>query len=45
MAVFEHVLDPQVFYSDEGVSVNVSSSRLVGVVLTLAGDFEMLLGR
>ncbi len=45
MAVFEHVLDPQVFNSDEGVGVNVVTSRLVRVILTLAGDLEVLLGR
>jgi hypothetical protein len=44
MAVFEHVLDPQVFNSDEGVGVNVDPSRLVRVILTLAGDLEVLLG-
>jgi hypothetical protein len=41
----EHVLDPEIFDSDEGVALNLLPSRLVGVVLTLAGDLEMLLGR
>jgi hypothetical protein len=45
MAVFEHVLDPKIFNSNESVALNVVPSRLVGVILTLAGDLEVLLGR
>lgn len=45
MAVVEHILDPQVFDGDEGVKINVLAGRLVGVVLALAGDFEVLPGR
>jgi len=45
MAILEHVLHPQIFDGDEGVSVDVVPSRHVGVVLALAGDLEMLLGR
>ena len=45
MAVFEHVLDPEIFNGDESVGVNVPPSRLVRVVPTLAGDLEMLSGR
>jgi hypothetical protein len=44
MAVFEHVLDPEIFNSNESVALNVVPSRLVGVILTLAGDLEVLLG-
>ncbi len=44
MAVFEHVLDPEIFDSNEGVGLNVVPSRLVRVILTLAGDLEVLLG-
>ena len=38
MAVFEHVLDPEIFNGDESVAINVVPSRLVGVILTLAGS-------
>jgi len=44
MAVLEHVLDSEVFDCDEGVGVHVLPSRLVRVVLALAGDLEVLLG-
>jgi hypothetical protein len=44
MAILEHVLDPEILNSDEGVGIDVPPSRLVGVVLALAGDLEMLLG-
>jgi hypothetical protein len=44
MAVLEHVLDSEVFDGDEGVGVHVLPSRLVHVVLALAGDLEVLLG-
>lgn len=44
IAVLEHVLDPEIFDSDEGVALYILPSRLVGVVLTLACDLEMLLG-
>ena len=43
MAVLEHVLDSEVFDGDEGVGVHVLPSRLVRVVLALAGDLEVLL--
>ncbi len=42
MVVLEHVLDPEVLDGDEGVAVNVTPSRLVRVVLALAGDLEVL---
>jgi hypothetical protein len=42
MAVLDHVLDLEILNGDEGVSVNVVPSRLVGVVLALAGDLEVL---
>jgi hypothetical protein len=45
MAVLKHVLQTQILNGDEGVRVNVSPSRLVRVVLTLVGDFEVLSGR
>lgn len=45
MAVLEHVLDPEIFSGDESVSVDVVPGRLVGVILTLAGDLEVLFGR
>jgi hypothetical protein len=45
VAVFEHVLDSEIFYSNEGVGVDVPPSRLVRVILTLAGDLEVLFGR
>lgn len=44
VAVLEHVLDPKVFDCDEGVSVHVLPGRFVRVILTLAGDLEVLLG-
>jgi hypothetical protein len=44
LAVFEHVSDTEVFDGDEGVGVYVLPSRLVRVVLALAGDLEVLLG-
>jgi hypothetical protein len=45
IAVLEQVLNTQILNCDESVSVDVGPSRLVGVVLALAGDFEMLFGR
>lgn len=41
VAVLEHVLAPKVLDGNKGVSVNVLAGRLVGVVLTLAGDLEV----
>ncbi len=45
VVVLEHILDAQVFDGDEGISVNVSAGRFMGVVLALAGDLEVLFGR
>lgn len=45
MMVLEHIGHAQVFNGDEGVTINVRPGRLVRVVLTLAGDLEMLAGR
>lgn len=45
MAVLEHIRYSQVLDGDEGISVNVRPSRLVGVVFALAGDLEVLTGR
>lgn len=42
VVVLEHISDPQVLDRYEGVGVNVLPSRLVGVVLALAGDLEVL---
>jgi hypothetical protein len=44
MPVFEQVLDPEILNSNESVALNVVPSRLVRVILTLAGDLEVLLG-
>lgn len=44
MAVLEHVPDSEVFDSDEGVTFDVFTNRLVGVILALAGYSEVLPG-
>lgn len=42
MVVLEHVGNSEVLDGDEGVSINVVPRRFMRVVLTLAGDLEML---
>jgi hypothetical protein len=41
MAVLEHVLDSEIFDGDKSVAFNVDPSRLVRVILTLAGALSL----